>query len=123
MTINGGRDLQTMPIEERKELYNAIVNPTHKLKEEVNKEITVVGVYAEVSETLNSDTGEMESGHRIVLMADNGESYSTHSVGVFTSLKTICTLFGTPSKQNKLTVIAKQRSTKGGKNVLTLEMI
>lgn len=73
------------------DFYNAVSNPTGKLKEHVNEILEMAHVSIEVVEL---KTGELAP--RIIIVTADGHSYQCVSIGVYQSLKRIFALFGTP---------------------------
>ena len=55
--------------------YNAVTNPTGKLKEHINETLNLVHVSVEPIE-VNREDGTANIAPRIVLVTDAGESYS-----------------------------------------------
>lgn len=80
--------------EQAKAVYNAMNNPTHRLRDFVNKKILVENVLIEVNDVMNEDTGEIDRVPRTVLIAPDGTSYQATSKGVFTSIKNAYQAFG-----------------------------
>lgn len=102
--------------------YNAVTNPTGKLKEHINETLNLVHVSVEPIEVKNED-GTPKIAPRIVLVTDNGESYSCVSVGVYGALKRIFSLFGTPDTwTNPLPIKPVLQATKKGQ-VLSIQLI
>lgn len=77
-------------------LYNATNNPTARLKSMINKPIKVKDVFVEVVQCVNKDTGEVKKCPRTVLIDDKGNSYTAVSLGVFSALRKLFAIFGTP---------------------------
>lgn len=102
--------------------YNAVTNPTGKLKEHINETLNLVHVSVEPIEVKRED-GTTIIAPRIVLVTDNGESYSCVSVGVYGALKRIFSLFGTPDTwTNPLPFKPVLQATKKGQ-VLSIQLI
>lgn len=102
--------------------YNAITNPTGKLKEHINETLNLVHVSVEPVE-LKREDGTTNIAPRIVLVTDAGESYSCVSVGVYASLKRIFSLFGTPDIwKNPLPIKPVLKATEKGQ-VLSIQLI
>lgn len=116
----------SLPMEsesDRKKVYNVTSNPTYRLRDYVGKIINLKDVYAEQIELANDETGEINVAPRIILIDDKGVSYASVSKGVFSSLKKIFALFGTPDQWAKpLKVEVKQVSSKE-KVTLTLTLV
>lgn len=102
--------------------YNAVTNPTGKLKEHINETLNLVHVSVEAVEVKRED-GTQVIAPRIVLVTDDGESYSCVSFGVYAALKRIFSLFGTPDAWTKpLLVKPILQATKKGQ-VLSLQLV
>lgn len=102
--------------------YNASNHPTHKLNDFINKTIVVKDVYAETLELVNEETGELGQAPRIVLIAEDGESYECVSVGVFSALKKLIAIFGEPTWEEPIKLIVKNEKVKAG-TMLTLDAV
>lgn len=104
--------------------YNAVTNPTGKLKEHINETLNLVHVSIEPVEVKREDEdGTLVIAPRVVLVTDDGESYSCVSVGVYSALKRIFSLFGTPDAWTKpLLVKPILQATKKGQ-VLSLQLL
>ena len=100
--------------EEKALVFNAANNPQHKINDFINKKIMVKDFYAETLELVNEKTGEVEKAPRIVLIDDQGEAYECVSVGMFSSLKKLIAIFGSPTWETPLPVIIKQEKVKNG---------
>lgn len=102
--------------------YNAVTNPTGKLKEHINETLNLVHVSVEPYK-LKSEDGTANIAPRIVLVTDDGESYSCVSVGVYAALKRIFSLFGTPDTwKNPLPIKPVLQATKKGQ-VLSIQLV
>ena len=104
--------------------YNATSNPANKLKEHVNEVLSLVHVSVECVEISKEDTPEGKAiAPRIVLITEDGQSYSCVSVGVYQSLKSMFTLLGTPDTWTEPVKIKPMLiSTKKGQ-VLSLNLV
>lgn len=104
--------------------YNATSNPANKLKEHVNEVLSLVHVSVECVEISKEDTPEGKAiAPRIVLITEDGQSYSCVSVGVYQSLKRMFTLLGTPDTWTEPVKIKPMLiSTKKGQ-VLSLNLV
>lgn len=102
--------------------YNAVTNPTGKLKEHINETLNLVHVSVEPIE-VKSEDGTTNIAPRIVLVTDAGESYSCVSVGVYAALKRIFVLFGTPDTwKNPMPIKPVLQATKKGQ-VLSIQLV
>lgn len=109
--------------EEKITLYNAINNPVAKLKDNVNIPISVRHVFAEDCQFTNTETGEVTEGVRVVLISDDGKSYSCASKGVVSSLTKLFAIFGDASTwKSPIIMVPKLVSKSADKNVLVLEL-
>lgn len=102
--------------------YNAVTNPTGKLKEHINETLNLVHVSVEPIEVKRED-GTANIAPRIVLVTEDGGSYSCVSVGVYAALKRIFSLFGTPDTWTKpLSIKPVLQATKKGQ-VLSIQLV
>ena len=93
-------------------LYNATNAPDFRLKSFINKPINVKDIFVEVVTCVNKETGEVRKCPRTVLIDDKGKSYTAVSLGVFSALRKLFTIFGTPDtwdKPMKITPIGVQK--------------
>ena len=104
--------------------YNATSNPANKLKEHVNEVLSLVHVSVECVEVSKEDTPDDKViAPRIVLITDDGQSYSCVSIGVYQSLKRMFALLGAPDTWTEPVKIKPVLiSTKKGQ-VLSLNLV
>ena len=98
--------------DEKVALYNATNAPDFRLKSFINKPINVKDIFVEVVTCVNKETGEVRKSPRTVLIDDKGKSYTAVSLGVFSALRKLFTIFGTPDtwdKPMKITPIGVQK--------------
>ena len=105
-----------------KVVYNAMNNPTHNLRDFVNKNIVVENVLIEVNDILNEESGEIDRVPRTVLISPDGISYSAISKGVFNSIKNAYLAFGDAPWEGGIEFEVKQVSVGSGQ-MLTLQMV
>lgn len=108
--------------EQAKMVYNALNNPTNKLRDFVNKKILVENVLIEINDILNEDTGEIDRVPRTVLISPDGTSYQATSKGVFTSIKNAYQALGAAPWPGGIEFEVKQVSVGRGQ-MLTLTMV
>lgn len=109
--------------DEKLTLYNAMNNPDKRLADMINEKISVKDVFVEVVKCENRETGEKQSCPRIVLIDSNGIGYQCVSIGIFSALKKLFSVFGEPGTwENPVTVKVKQIS-KGDRKMLTLDVV
>lgn len=102
-------------------VYNAMNNPTHNLRDFVNKNIVVENILVEVNDLLNDETGVIERVPRTVLISPDGTSYRATSKGVFNSIKYAYQALGPAPWEGGIEFTVKQVSVGRGQ-MLTLEM-
>lgn len=108
--------------EQAKIIYNAMNNPTYKLADFINKKIVVENVLIEAMDMVDEDTGEIDRVPRVVLIAPDGESYMSVSVGVLNAIKNLYLACGSAPWEGGLELEVKQINVKRG-SMLTLEMV
>ena len=95
--------------EEADMLLAASQEADHKLNDEVNKEIVVIGCSLSETpvETMNEDTGEVvvRKKHTLCLFDEKGESHVTGSNACYMSFMQIVALKGMPSKEKPYTLV------------------
>lgn len=107
--------------ESKRMVFNATVDPDKRLSDMINQTIVLKDVYAESVEMTDNETGEINSGVRIILFDKDGVSYQTTSSGIFNAIGRIIALFGRPTWEEGIAVTVKQiRRGKG--NMLTLNL-
>lgn len=104
--------------------YNATSNPVNKLKEHINEVLSLVHVSVECVEVSKEGASEGKViAPRIVLITEDGQSYSCVSVGVYQSLKRMFALLGDPGTWTEPVKIKPVLiSTKKGQ-VLSLNLV
>ena len=98
--------------------YNAVSNPTGKLKEHVNEVLDMAHVSIEVAEL---KTGELAP--RIIIVTADGNSYQCVSIGVYQSIKRIFALFGTPDSWAEPLKIKPVLTSTAKGQVLSLQLV
>lgn len=102
-------------------LFNATNGDCERLKSQVNKKLLIKNVYVEVVELANED-GEIQKAPRIVLMDANGKGYACVSMGVYSSLQKIFTIYGEPKTWKKPLSIVPFTVDKKDRSILTLRV-
>lgn len=108
--------------EQAKVIFNAMNNPTHNLRDFVNKKIVVENVLIEIADILSEDTGEIDRVPRTVLIAPDGTSYRATSKGVFNSIRNAYLALGDAPWNGGIEFEVKQKAVGRGQ-MLTLEMV
>lgn len=101
--------------EERKHVFNVVNKPDKVLRDYINKTINLKDVFAEQCEFVDKESGEVKPGVRIVLIDDEGVSYSTCSIGIFKGLSKLFSIYGTPdcwAEPIPITIEQNNRSAK-----------
>ena len=104
-------------------MYNAINSPDHKLSDFVGKKLNIKDISIERVENMNDETGEMIANARVVLIDENGESYTCVSSGIYSAIKKLVAVFGEPTWEPALPVEVQNISTKKGRKTMTLKAI
>lgn len=86
-------------VEDKIDVYNAMNDEAVSLKDAINKELIVTGLVIHKSEAVDSETGELINGYRMVFVTDDG-LYSTSSKSVFNNVRQLNLFAGVPSKDN-----------------------
>lgn len=104
-------------------LFNAMNNPEERIGDCINKVIPVAHVFCEVVTCINRETGEQSTCPRIVLIDDKGKGYQAVSMGVFSALKKVFAIKGSPSTWTKPVKLEVKQITKGDRKLLTFNMV
>ena len=104
-------------------MYNAINSPDHKLSDFVGKKLNIKDISIERVENPSDETGEMVANARVVLIDENGESYTCVSSGIYSAIKKLVSVFGEPTWEPALPVEIQNLSTKRGRKTMTLKAI
>lgn len=115
-------NLKEMTKDQLKIVYNAINNPTYRVGDMINQVIDMVMVHITPIEVTDSESEEVITLPKTVIIDTQGESYSCVSKGIYNALNNIIDIFGEPSPENVISVKVVQKT--GGKynKYLTLEI-
>lgn len=105
-----------------KAVFNAMNNPTGRVKDLINKRIKVENILIEVNDLLNDETGEVDRVPRCVLITPDGDSYTATSKGILNSIKNAYLAFGEAPWEDGIEFEVKQKQVGKG-SMLTLEMV
>lgn len=107
--------------EEKIAMFNAMNNPSKRLADCINETISMKDLFVEIVE-LTNDYGDTEACPRIVIIDEDGMSYTCVSFGIFNSLRKFIELFGAPTWEDpiKVKILSKQKDKK---SLLTMEAI
>ena len=121
---------------EKVKLFNAINSPDKRLADVINTPITIKDVIVtkvKLSARLNDkktdkpgfqpeDEAKEEDGFRVILLGDDGTSYTATSRGIYNSICNLRAVFGSLHFEEGLKLMVKQISTKNG-NTLTINLV
>lgn len=106
---------------EKVKLYNAINSPDTRIADMVNKPICMTDVIMVKCKINERSTGMERDAVRVIIMDDNGETYTATSSGIANSIRNIFNIFGTLHFPDGLNVTIEQIRTSNG-NTLTLKL-
>ena len=126
-------------IEGKMTLYNAINSPDNRIADFINTPIMLRDVVISIVKLTKKRNDKEEPtpfdeggyahdnenterlGFRVILIDVDGVSYTATSTGVYNSVKTLRSVFGTLHFEDGLKMLVKQIKTKNG-NILTLSL-
>ncbi len=114
--------LKTDSPEEKAKFYNVMNNPEKRVAAMIGKVIRVKDVFVEVVELVKQETGEITKCPRTILIDDKGIGYQAVSIGVFSAIKKLFDVYGTPDKWKAPLALEVQQIQKGTKNILTFKI-
>lgn len=106
---------------EKAALFKAMNNPEKRIADCINMTIKVKDIFCETVQCVQEGTEEVEFVPRIVLIDDKGIGYQAVSLGVFSALKKLIQVFGTPTWNEPIPVKVRQIS-KGNRQLLTFDV-
>ena len=95
-------------------MYNAINNPTVKISDHIGKTIDIKDIYCEEITVHDSETGEIRTLTKTVLIDPEGNSYFSVAAGIFRAVKNLIAIFGYPTYETPVTVKVTQVRLKKG---------
>lgn len=104
-------------------LFNAMNNPEKRIGDCINMTINVKHVFCEVVTCVNRETNETNMCPRIVLIDTDGVGYQAVSLGVFSALKKIFAIKGSPTTWKKPVKLQVVQITRGDRKLLTFNMV
>lgn len=107
--------------EEKQILYKAMSNPDKRLGDCINQVIYAKDLFMEMVDMTNSETGEVTSCPRIVIVDADNVSYQSVSFGIYNALKRVISVFGTPTWEEAIPLKVIQ-VTRGEKKMLSLDV-
>lgn len=120
---------------EKVKLFNAVMNPDERIKDHVNETILIKDFIVELvtldkkddkgNPVVDDETGEViqQEAPRIVILDDKGKSYTATSMGMFSALKRIVSIFGEPNTWEAPIKVKIKMISRGTRNMLNLEMV
>lgn len=108
--------------EEKAHLFNVINNPEKRLADCINMTIQAKHLYIEVVNCTNEETGEITACPRIVIIDEKGVAYQAVSLGIYSALKKVIQIFGTPQTWKQAIPLEVKQVTKGTRKMLTLNI-
>ena len=117
-------------MEGKKLLYNAINSPDCRIADYINTPITLKDVVVsrvklaskvDASGDTWAEDDKERDGFRVILIDTDGKSYTATSTGIYNSVGTLRSVFGTLHFEDGMPVVIKQIKTKNG-NTLTLAL-
>ena len=107
--------------EEKAQLFEIMNNPAERLADNINKTIYVKDVYCEIVDCVNEETGEVSKAPRVVLIDKDNVGYQAVSTGIFSAVKKLFMIYGTPTWEKPIPIEIKQIK-KGKKSLLTFNI-
>lgn len=104
-------------------LYNAMNAPEKRVGDCINMIIEVKHIYCEVVTCVNRDSGEESVCPRIVLIDKDGVGYQAVSMGIYSAVKKLMTIKGSPATWKNPVKLKVTQITKGDRKMLTLNMV
>lgn len=110
-------------MEDKALLYNAMNNTEKRIKDCINEVIEVKDVFVEVVNCTNQETGVLSRCPRTVLIDVNGVGYQAVSLGIFSALKKLFSVFGEPKDWAAPLKIKIKQVSHGTRNILTFDIV
>lgn len=108
--------------EEQNLIFKAVTN-AERLADHLGERLDVTDVLVQPVELADPLTGEMTVNTRITLVTAERKAYSAVSKGIETALKNMFQIFGDPSWEPAIPLVAeKKRSNNGGFEFMTLNL-
>lgn len=110
-------------------LYNAINSPDNRIADFINTPIHLRDVVVSKVKLANkidavgdwTEEQPEREGFRVILIDIDGKSYTATSTGIYNSISTLRSVFGTLHFEEGINVVVRQIKTKNG-NTLTLAL-
>lgn len=120
--------MQVTTDEQKKQLFNAVMDVDDGVRECINKVIDLTDIYIEKIQMPKTDdaTGEVIDMHevpRIILFDKDGKSYGCCSTGIYQALSRLVALYGDPSSWEYPIKVMPYIITKGKNQILSLKLV
>lgn len=109
--------------EEKKALFNVQNSTAEKIADHVNETMNLRHVYVETVSCMNEETGEVTICPRIVLIDDKGNGFGCVSRGIYSALRKLFGIFGTPDAWEKPIKIKFKSINKDKFRVLSFDIV
>lgn len=110
--------------QEKKTLFNIQSGETERISDYINEIINLKDVYVQMIQIADSQTGELIDTCRIILIDNDKKGYACVSLGIYSSLKSLFALYGTPEHWEKpIKIKFKNRTKSDGKHTFYFEIV
>lgn len=108
--------------EEKSIVFKAMNNPEKRIADCVGQTLLIKDVFAEIVTLTNQETGEPGRYPRVVLIDKNGVGYQAVSVGIYSALKRVFQIYGTPDQWDGPLPIRVEQVNKNSRRMLTFSV-
>jgi len=112
-----GTDLKSKAV-----VFKAMNNPEKRVGDCINEIINAKDLFCETVLCKNRETGEENECPRIVIIDDKGVGYQAVSIGIFSAIKKVISVFGEPTWNTPIKLKVLQ-ITKGDRKLLTFDVV
>ena len=109
-------------LSDAKAIYSALTGDAPALGDFIGKEFPLAGYVIHPTETVDSETGEVLSLERVVLIGPKGEMLGCVSDGIRRCVMGLVAVFGPGPWTTPLPVVVRQKNTRAGRRFYTLEL-
>lgn len=121
MSIGFKSSIQGATREEQNLIYKAVTN-AERLSDHLGQRLDVTDVLIQPVELADPVTGEVNVNTRITLITADRKAYTAISKGVETALKNMFQIFGDPSWEPAIPLVAEKKRGNGGFEFMTLNL-
>lgn len=108
---------------DKKTLYNIQNATADRVSDHVGETVNLRHVYVETVQCTNEETGEVTTCPRIILIDDKNKGYACVSLGIFSALRRMFAIYGTPDTWSNAIKIKFRNITKGKFKILTFDIV